>query len=189
VLRAADLVLIGLRASGKSALGRLVATRRERPFVDLDLTVAARAGAATPGEALRRSGLASFRLLEAEAVAELLDPHREQPRRPAVLALGGGAPTAPGVHDRLLEARSDGRVFIVLLEAPVRVLAERIGVDPSDRPPLTDLPLEQELEHLASMRIDDYRRLAQASLSTDALTLEQAALALERLWCDSGGAD
>ncbi len=179
---APDLVLIGLRASGKSSLGRSLAARRGAPFIDLDDILATRHGHATPGAALRAMGETAFRAAEAALLAEVLHPSRREPPRPAVIALGGGTPTAPGARALLEEAVAAGRARIVLLTARSDVLADRMARSGILRPALTDLPPQREIEHLAGTRLADYRSLAASELDTSDLDPSAALDALDPLW-------
>src|SRR4029078_2288826 len=79
------LLLNGFMATGKSTLGRLVAQRTGRAFVDLDERVEARAGLRVH-EIFAQHGERTFRKWEAEAREEVLSSGR-----PDVVAVGGGA--------------------------------------------------------------------------------------------------
>jgi len=97
------LYLLGLRGTGKSTIGRLVATKLERPFLDLDDLIEQTAGQSI-SEIFRGRGEPFFRELEArtlEVVAEAaLSGHAEvlfrrleqdvksKSRRPALTDLG-----------------------------------------------------------------------------------------------------
>jgi shikimate kinase / 3-dehydroquinate synthase len=84
--------------AGKTALGREVAVRLDRPFLDLDEAIERRVG---PIPAFfERFGEARFRELEATVLPPLLGSGR-----PSVIALGGGAVTTPVVR-HLLRARA-----------------------------------------------------------------------------------
>lgn len=175
----ADLVLIGLRGSGKTTLGRALAAQHGVDFLDLDDALARRLGTATAGDALRSLGEPHFRRAEAALVTEVVEADRQQPSRPAVIALGGGTPTASGVAEQLAEARKAGLVRIVLLDASIDALADRLAHDCIDRPPLTQLPPRDELVWLAARRLDDYRRLADACVDTTGMSIHDA---ISRLW-------
>jgi len=79
-------VLVGFMGSGKSTVGRLLASRLGWEFVDTDAVIAARAGSAVT-VIFRERGEPAFRELEAEVLEEL----RQRTR--VVIATGGGAPT------------------------------------------------------------------------------------------------
>src|SRR5262245_38355040 len=137
-LASAMLILMGLRGSGKTTVGKLVARRLgdEGQFVDLDDLVA-EAGAAlvgrktTAGEVLRTQGEPAFRALE-YATLRLAAAHR-----PAVLSLGGGTPTHPPSNAFLRDfaASTDHPATLVYLRATPSTLVRRLGgTDLSLRP-------------------------------------------------------
>ena len=156
-------VLIGLRGSGKTTLGRLLAARRAVPFVDLDDRTVASAGHASVSAMFRDVGEPAFRRAECAALEAALE--RDAPAG-SVIALGGGTPTAPGARALLEAARDAGRIRIVLLEAPPAVLGARLAVAPGDRPLLVGADFAEEAEILAARRMPAYRALAQAAVMT-----------------------
>jgi len=82
------IVLVGMPASGKSSVGRLVAERLGRPFVDTDDLMAGRAGMPV-AEFIRRHGEPAARAEESKAVLEAC----AMPG--AVISTGGGAGLDP----------------------------------------------------------------------------------------------
>jgi shikimate kinase len=78
------IVLVGLMASGKTSVGRILAQRLALPFVDADQEIEAAAQMTIP-EIFEKHGEADFRSGERRVIARLL---RDGPR---VLATGGGA--------------------------------------------------------------------------------------------------
>lgn len=165
-------VLIGLRGSGKTTLGRLLAARARAPFIDLDDRTIAGSGHASVSAMFRAAGEPAFRAAEARALAEVLaDPACGG----AVIALGGGTPTAPGARELLEAARAQGRIRIVLLDAAPAVLGARLAVAPGDRPLLLGANFAEEAALLAERRMPAYRALADAIVTTEgdtAATLE-----------------
>lgn len=81
-----NVVLIGMPGCGKSAVGRELARRMGRPFLDLDKWIEERAGRTIP-EIFAQEGEAAFRSLESQAVREA---GRETGR---VISTGGGVVT------------------------------------------------------------------------------------------------
>ena len=82
--------------AGKSSVGRRVAERLGRPFLDTDHVVEERSGRSIP-DFFAAGEEAAFRALEADAVRDLVE------RPPMVLALGGGALEDPATRALLLE--------------------------------------------------------------------------------------
>jgi len=153
------IVLMGLRASGKSTVGPRLASRLGGEFIDLDDRTRDALGASSVREAFERAGEARFRHAEAEALAKELDAAaRSETRR--VLALGGGTPTAPGVEPLLQEARRNGCVLVAFLDPPASVLAERLTKDAGARPSLTGRGVVEEVAEIALARRERYAALA-----------------------------
>jgi shikimate kinase / 3-dehydroquinate synthase len=120
-----QVILTGFMATGKSEVGRRLARRLGRPFVDLDKMVEAAAGK-TVASIFAAEGEARFRQLERGAVEEAC-------RVPdAVIATGGGTLLDPENRRRLASAGP-----IVCLSASPEEILRRIG-DAASRPLLAE---------------------------------------------------
>ena len=115
------LVLTGFMATGKTEVGRLLACRLGRPFVDTDglVETAARCSVA---QIFAGDGEAYFRRLERAAVEEACAVPD------AVIATGGGTLLDPDNRRRLVGAGP-----VVCLTASAEEIARRVG-DVSSRP-------------------------------------------------------
>lgn len=157
--------LVGLRCAGKTTVGRALAERLGRPFVDLDEALVERwnRGAVAPvggaGELLAAEGEETFRRVEAETLAALL----EAPG-PRVLATGGGCVETEACRTALFQGAREGALRVVWLLAPVEVLAARLRADPTVRPSLTGGHPADELPLLAERRGEHYEALADVIL-------------------------
>jgi shikimate kinase len=109
------IVLIGFMATGKTTVGRLVAERLNRRFLDLDHLVEEAAGMKVP-ELFRTQGEPAFRKAEAEALRRALGTDD------VVLATGGGAACR---EDNLRLMLAEG--FVVALSAPPSEVLKRTG--------------------------------------------------------------
>ncbi|KAA5804002.1 shikimate kinase [Alkalicaulis satelles] len=128
-LRALDrpVVLVGLMGVGKTTVGRRLAARLNRPFIDADEEIEAAAGRPV-AEIFADFGEAAFRDGERRVIARLL----ESPS-PMVLALGGGA----FVQDEV-RALVKARAISIWLRADLDTLMSRVSRRPGVRPLLND---------------------------------------------------
>ena len=141
-----NIVLTGLMGTGKSTVGKRLAEKTNRTFVDIDAAIAAKHG---PIEVIfAESGEEIFRQMEREAVAEVA------PLRDHVIATGGGTMLDEDNVAALVGAQ------IVTLSAAPESIVERVTADGLDKRPLladADDPLA-EVERLLDERNDVYKR-------------------------------
>jgi len=177
------ILLIGLRGSGKSTVGRALAAIFGRPFADLDELTPRLLGCETVREAWERFGEQEFRRAESEALENFL-----QNGGSGVLALGGGTPTAPGAREEIERAQRSGRVRVVYLREAPSVLRERLsrsGPGP-DRPSLTGGDPLDEIEAVFAARDGVYVALADFTVS-GAGDVRQTAQSIAQLIGKGGG--
>ncbi len=183
------LILTGFMATGKSAIGHLVARQLGWRFVDTDSEIAARAGKPIPA-IFADHGEPHFRLLERETVARLAGDKRRCPQcgrlLPAVVSTGGGALVD---EQNCMMLKRAG--IVICLTARPEVVAARIGRSAARRPKLVEgnKPLEQRIRELMEERAAAYAR-ADVSIDTSDLALERVAecvidafVAQEKLRC------
>ncbi len=152
------LLLIGLRGSGKSTVGRSLSHRLDRPFVDLDDLSPWVLGCVHAAEAIRRYGEPAFRRAELAALQDVL---RHHPEPAPIVALGGGTPTAHGVSELIDAYRSTGRVRVAYLRADEQTLRTRLQkADNTHRPTLTGKGVLEEIGVLLNLRDTLYTRTA-----------------------------
>ncbi|MFN4215919.1 MAG: shikimate kinase [Brevinematales bacterium] len=155
------IVLVGYRGSGKTTLGKHLASSLSVAFVDTDHIVESKAGMSI-SEIFHKEGESGFRLRETLALKEALLLGN------AVIATGGGIILRP--ENRLMIRTAD---LVVYLSAPVSVLVERIRGD-TNRPPLTDMPLEEEVMATLKERLPLYEEVADLCIDTHLYTIEDA---------------
>ena len=104
-------MLIGLRGSGKTTLGSLLAKRLNTQFIDLDDVTVAGSGQPSVTAMFRSVGEPAFRAAECAALTHVLTSPSTSG---AVIALGGGTPTTPPARALLESARAAGTIRIIL---------------------------------------------------------------------------
>jgi shikimate kinase len=147
-------VLVGLMGSGKTTIGKKVASALGVPFADTDAEIERRSGRSIAA-IFESDGEAAFRATEAATVAELVDTSP-----PGVVATGGGAVLDPATRARLRD-----RATVVWLRATPAVLVHRIASD-GTRPLLADDP-RAALVRLAAEREPLYREVADHVVDVD----------------------
>ncbi len=180
------LVIIGLRASGKTSAGQLAAERLGVQFCDLDdVTTQNVGGRAFPtvSEAWAEAGEVAFRAAEAVALANTLVA-----RKDGLLALGGGTAAFADARRVLTEAMDAGVVLgPVYLHAAPDALADRLRRDVGDRPSITGEHPADEIAGLYDKRDGIYRALAEELVEVEHLTSDQTADRLVELWHQLAG--
>ena len=155
------IVLIGLMGSGKTTVGRALASRLNLVFRDSDEAVEKTAKTSVR-EIFENQGEEIFRKLESQALIDLCDA-----RSSIVLAVAGGAIIAQSNRD-LLQKNAQ---CIVWLDAPTPTLISRTGRG-KHRPLLDGDPIGS----LNKMRLDReplYQQLATHHLVTQSLTIDE----------------
>ena len=144
-------------AVGKSAVGRALAKRLKRSFVDLDRTIEKSAGM-TVRDIFSQKGERYFRQLEKAQLARVLEQEGQ------IIATGGGVVMDEDNVGLLREKR-----LLVCLTASVQALLKRAGSG-AKRPLLKGGNRRERIEDLLGQRERNYAR-AHASIDTSDLTI------------------
>lgn len=156
-----NIVLIGYRGAGKSAVGRRLAARLGRTLVSTDAEIVKRAHRSIP-EIVAQDGWEYFRDLESDICRELAN--RDQ----LVIDTGGGAILQAHNVEVL---KKNGTVF--WLEASVGTITKRIGGD-TQRPSLTGTKsFVDEIQDVLRERTPKYQAAADHVIRTDDLPIDQ----------------
>ncbi|MHC4976727.1 MAG: shikimate kinase [Planctomycetota bacterium] len=152
------IVLIGLRASGKTTLAHELSRALDLPSLDLDDRVRDALDAPTIQHVWKTLGEPAFR---EEEITQL---RRALAEPESIIALGGGTPTATYAEAILREAQDEGAIEIYYLKAPPAVLRERlsasVGESDVQRPSLTGKGLLDEIVDVYNARDPLYCALA-----------------------------
>ena len=155
------IALAGFMGSGKTTVGKVLADFLGCPFMDLDDLIVKKAGKSIP-EIFAQDGEPAFRQLEARLLRQTVEKYTENT---VVLALGGGAVTAPASASLLRE-----KTVCIYLRATLETLLARLEGETAGRP-LADASLADRL----AAREPLYEETAHVIIDTDGLTPEEVA--------------
>lgn len=142
------IVIIGMRGAGKSNLGRKLASALGLSFLDLDREIERESGMPIP-EFVRINGWDAFRTNEEQAATRCLHSGH-------VVALGGGAIESAITRQRLTEC------IVIWMQMSAQGTVRRLTL--TKRPPLTNLPLQDEVTQVLARRDPLYRACADVIL-------------------------
>ena len=161
-----NLILIGFRGTGKTTIGKMLAQRLGKEFVDADEYLEQKEGK-TIKDIFAEGGEKLFREIETHVIAELcrLDDR--------VVATGGGAILR---EENVRAFKKSG--IVILLEADTDTIYKRIHKDTlteQRRPNLTNQGGYQEIEYLLEYRKPLYNRTADFVINTTSMSAVDAA--------------
>lgn len=153
-----NVVLIGYRGTGKTAVGRILARRLGLQYLGMDEEIIRRAGMPVP-EIVKAQGWPGFQDLESTLAREL------SRRDGLVIDTGGGVIERAG---NVAALKGNGEIF--WLRASVGVIVERIR-DDTERPALVEgKTFTEEIAEVLDRREPLYRAAAHHEIDTDALS-------------------
>ena len=155
------ITLTGFMGSGKTTVGKVLADFLGCPFMDLDDLIVKKAGKSIP-EIFAQDGEPAFRQLEARLLRQTVEKYTENT---VVLALGGGAVTAPASASLLRE-----KTVCIYLRATLETLLARLEGETAGRP-LADASLADRL----AAREPLYEETAHVIVDTDGLAPDEVA--------------
>ncbi len=158
-----NIVLIGYRGTGKSAVGKLVADSLGLEYISMDARIVEKAGMSIPA-IVESHGWTTFRDMESEVARELAQADN------LLIDSGGGVIERP---ENIVALQVNSR--IVWLKASVDTIVSRIQGD-TERPSLTGgKSFTEEVAEVLERRAPKYKDAAQHEIDTDLLTPEQIA--------------
>jgi XRE family aerobic/anaerobic benzoate catabolism transcriptional regulator len=154
------IAFIGLRGAGKSTLGRLIAARLNREFIELRAEVTRLAGAPV-AEIQALYGSTTFRRYERQALEETIKTHKT-----CVIATAGGLASDPSSLHLLLS-----NCFTIWLQATPEEHLDRVIAQGDLRPPADRKTAVEDLNLVLESRAPFYAR-ADFTYNTSGRTLD-----------------
>jgi len=153
------IVLIGCMGSGKSTVGRLLASRTGLRFIDLDEEFVKRTGKGI-GQFFKESGEKEFRHIESEIFRENIK------LKDVVISCGGGIVLDEENRETLRKMKK-----VILLTADTSTLASRLENNDS-RPLLENHDKEKRIKDIMEQRGELYLYVADMVIDTSGLSKE-----------------
>lgn len=150
-----NIILIGMRGSGKSTIGKHLADKLSMAFIETDDCIEKKEGLTTR-DIVTQYGWPHFRKTEKEIIESLKNCNN------TVIATGGGA-IIDNQNREILKQMG----LVIWLKAPVDILLQRIGND-QNRPSLTGLSGKADMQKTWQERLPSYEKMADLTIDTTA---------------------
>ena len=155
-----NIILIGMRGSGKSTIGKLLAKKLQKKFLDLDTVMEDKFNLSV-GRIVEQHGWDYFRKQEAQIAKQKAQVTN------TVIATGGGII----LQKENIDALQKKGIF-VFLQTPLEILLKRIMND-KPRAPLTNKSTKEEIKHVWTERKKLYENYADICIHTKNLNEKQ----------------
>ena len=155
-----SLALIGFMGTGKTVVGKALAERLGKKFIELDALIEQKAGKTIP-EIFQQDGEVAFRELEIEVAGEVAG------KKNAVVACGGGI-----VLNKINIDRLKKECLIVYLTASPGAILKRTSNDKNERPLLKATDKASTVKELLRFRKPFYERAADITIDTSKLDVD-----------------
>ena len=158
-----NIALIGFMGTGKTVVGKALAEKLNKEFVETDALIEQKAGKSIP-EIFQQDGEMAFRELEIEVIKKVAQGQN------LVIACGGGIVLNKINIDRLRQ-----EAIIVYLTASPKVILRRTSGDGEERPLLNVADKAAEIRELLRFRKPFYERAADIKINTSRLNIASVA--------------
>jgi shikimate kinase len=164
-----NIVLIGYRCTGKTGVGKILACKLEKDFVDTDALIEDRAGCSIE-TMVSKTGWDHFRMIEKEMI------ECASMKGNLIIATGGGAVMD---EENMKNLKRNG--WIVWLKGNPDILKERMEKARKEgdiRPSLTGADVLEEIRHMLHLRMPLYEQAASHVVDTSALNMKEVAASI-----------
>jgi shikimate kinase len=155
-----SIALIGFMGTGKTVVGKRLAERLGKEFIEMDAIIEKKAGKSIP-EIFRKDGEIGFRELEIAVTRDVAN------EKNAVIACGGGI-----VLNKINIDRLRRECVIICLTASPQVIIKRTSGDADERPLLAVPDRARQIEELLKFREPYYKRSADIVINTSRINAD-----------------
>ena len=166
------IVLLGYMASGKSAVGKILAKKINLQFIDLDVFIEEKEGISI-SSIFELKGEIYFRRIESIYLQELLNLSEN-----CIISLGGGTPCYGNNMDFI---KNDGISFY--LNASIQTIFDRLQGETSQRPLVASIGKDNLKEYLAKHLFErnPFYQKADFTVSVDNQNLNEIVKSIQKL--------
>lgn len=166
-----NIVIVGITGVGKTTIGKFLAEKLNKQFIDLDKYIELACGVDIP-TIFELEGEQGFRERETESLKQVIANNDNY-----VLSLGGGCVIKP--ENRYLISRQKN--LVVQLIADIETLVERLSKSPGKRPLLQNQDLKTKIEKIYTDRREFYDTVSDIIINTSTLKPYQVIEQVEKL--------
>ena len=158
-----NVALIGFMGTGKTVVGKVLAEKLNKEFVEMDSLIEQKAGKSIP-DIFQQDGEIAFRELEIEVTKEISG------RKNLIIACGGGI-----VLNKINIDRLRAESITVYLTASPGIILKRVLNEEGKRPLLNTPNKASEIQQLLKFRKPFYDRAADIKIDTSRLDIDSVA--------------
>ncbi|MFN4245053.1 MAG: shikimate kinase [Brevinematia bacterium] len=162
-----QIFLVGYRATGKTTIGKELANILGWEFIDTDKEIE-RYTSKSIKEIFETKGEKAFREIESEVLKKLTEQEE------VVFSTGGGIILYESNRNIIKQG------IVILLECEIETIVSRMKKD-QNRPPLTNLTLEEEIKKTLSERKKFYEEVANIKIVNENIPPKTVALLIKNL--------
>lgn len=166
-----NIIIVGITGVGKTTIGKSLAEKLNKQFIDLDKFIEVSCGVDIP-TIFELEGEEGFRDRESEALNQVVNQESDY-----VLSLGGGCVIRE--QNRKIIVRNNN--LVIQLTAKLDILIERLSLSLGKRPLLTDQDLRSKITELYNERKEWYELVSDITINTTKLRPYQVIEKVENL--------
>ncbi len=166
------IVLIGYMGSGKSSVGKQLATKLGYQFIDLDVRIELEESKTIP-ELFSENGEIYFRKKENEVLRDIVNLEHN-----FILATGGGTPCYGDIMHFL---SSEEKTLTVYLKTSLDILTSRLMLEKNERPLISHIEDKVSLKDFIRKHLFEryyYYNQAKMQINTDELCVDEIVTAI-----------
>lgn len=154
-----NIIIVGITGVGKTTIGKHLAEKLKKQFIDLDKFIEVSCGVDIP-TIFELEGEDGFRARETEALLQVLATYDNY-----VLSLGGGCV----IRNENRQAITKVAGLVLQLTADLDIIIKRLAKSPNKRPLLANQDLHKKINDLYESRKELYEAVSDITINTSQL--------------------